>query len=463
MDAGTKLTVSPGSEKKALNKKSGTTSKQIVQPGKPLLSATGSSRTMKFNPLIGAILLFILCSSTGTAQAQQHTDPFLKELLDQKASPLLKNILSKPDSFHYQLIYTKIDRDKNNKPHFTHYYYRLDPDDYFNPASMVKLPVAVIALEKMRGLRKKGVDKFSPMLTDSAYSRQTRVLKDSTSENGYPSVAHYVNKIFYVSDNDAYNRLYEFNGQQYMNERLWKMGYKDMRITRRFVTMNEDENRHTNPIRFLKNDDTIYTQAPAFNTIPFNFSKKILIGKAHLDRQDKLINEPMDFTTHNNAPLNDLQQILQSVLFPSSVPKNKRFRLKKEDYRFLYTAMSTLPTETRYPRYDTSEFFSSYTKFFMFKSGRTIIPSNIRVFNKTGWSYGFLTDVAYIVDFEKNIEFMLSGTIYVNADGVLNDNKYEYEQTGYPFFKEVGNIIYEYEQERERPFKPDLQKFRSLR
>lgn len=409
------------------------------------------------------VCLWLLVIISYEVSAQEKTDSFIKELLNTHASPLLKNILAKPDSFHYQLIYTKIDRDKNNKPHFTHYSYRLDKNDYFNPASMVKLPVALIALEKMNALANKGIDKNSPMITDSAFARQTIVLRDSTAENKYASVAHYVNKIFYVSDNDAYNRLYEFNGQEYMNGRLWKMGYNDMRITRRFVTMNEEENRHTNPIYFLRGTDTIYKQPAAYNSRAFDFSKKILIGKAHYDREEKLQNTPMDFTTHNNAPLKDLQQLLQAALFPKSVPKKKRFRLSEDDYRFLYTAMSTLPTETRYPRYDTTEFFSSYTKFFMFKSGKKVIPPNIRVFNKTGWSYGYLTDVSYILDFDKNIEFMLSATIYVNADGILNDNKYEYEQTGYPFFKEVGNIIYEYESARERKFKPDLQQFRSLR
>jgi hypothetical protein len=95
----------------------------------------------------------------------------------------------------------------------------------------------------------------------------------------------------------------------------------------------------------------------------------------------------------------------------------------------------------------------------MFKAGRSRIPERIKVFNKTGWSYGFLTDVAYIVDFENKVEFMLSGVIYVNSDGVLNDDKYEYEQKGYPFFKEVGDIIYNYELSRTRKHKPDLSRF----
>jgi hypothetical protein len=167
----------------------------------------------------------------------------------------------------------------------------------------------------------------------------------------------------------------------------------------------------------------------------------------------------MDFTQHNNIPLEDLLEILQSVLFPESVPAIRRFALNKDDYSFLYQYMSEYPSESRHPRYDTSEYFDSYAKFFLFKSGRTPIPSNIRIFNKPGWSYGFLTDVAYIADFKNKVEFMLSAVIYVNRDGVLNDDKYEYEETGYPFFKELGNIIYRYELHRERKQLPDLKRF----
>src|SRR4030095_10594686 len=151
-----------------------------------------------------------------------------------------------------------------------------------------------------------------------------------------PSIAHYIRKIFLISDNDAYNRLYEFVGQQTLNEKLWKKGYTDSRITRRFVTMNEEQNRHTNPIRFVKDDKLIYQQAAAYNPLPFDFSKKILIGHAHYNREDSLINAAMDFTTHNSIPLEDMQQILQAALFPLSVSKKKRFNLSDDDRSFLY-------------------------------------------------------------------------------------------------------------------------------
>jgi Beta-lactamase enzyme family len=407
-----------------------------------------------------ALVIFIFILFNGMLHAQKLPESFLADLLKQKGSPHLQDVLSHPETYRYQLIYTKIDRDKNNVPHFQDYTLRLNKDEYFNPASTVKMPLAFLALEKLNEQHVKGVDKFTPMLTDSAYGGQSAVTADTTAQDGLPSIAHYIRKIFLVSDNDAYNRLYEFLGQQYINERLWKKGYKDIRITRRFVPMDEDQNRHTNPLRFKKSDGSFYIQPAATSTVKFDYSKQVLIGNAHYDRDEKLVNSPMDFTKHNNVPLQDLQQILRSVLFPASVSATQRFDLRKEDYDFLYRYMSELPSESRYPRYDTSEYFDSYTKFFLFKSGKGKIPPNIRVFNKPGWSYGFLTDVAYIVDFEHNVEFMLSGVIYVNSDGILNDDKYEYDQVGYPFFKEVGEIVYQYELQRTRSVKPDLSRFR---
>ncbi|NCI45956.1 serine hydrolase [Sediminibacterium soli] len=394
------------------------------------------------------------------AEAQEKNSEWLKQLLYSKASPLLKKVLDHPDSFQYQIIYTQISRDSRNRPSFEQYYLHTDRDRYYNPASTVKLPVALAALEKIHALKRYGVDKYTPMLTDSGWHHQTVVHADSSAGNGLPSVAQYVKKIFLVSDNDAYNRLYEFNGQQSLNETLQKKGYLDTRIVRRFVGMTEEENRHTNPIRFVKDTQTLYTIPPAYSTLAFDYSKQVLVGQAHWDKNDSLIHAPMDFTRHNNFPLEDLQYMLQSVVFPGSVPARRRFRLGAEDRQFLLQYMSELPSESRFPNYDTTEFFDSYTKFFLYKAGKQKPPPYIRIFNKPGWSYGYLTDAAYIVDFLHNTEFMISANIYVNRDGVLNDNKYEYNETGYPFFREIGEIIYQYELTRPRKYKPVLDEFR---
>jgi len=318
----------------------------------------------------------------------------------------------------------------------------------------------LLSLEKLNSIRAKGVDKFTTMLTDSSYSKQTTAYTDSTSKNYLPSLAHYIKKAFLISDNDAYNRMYEFVGQQTINRQLHNKGYTDIRITRRFTGMNEEENRHTNQIRFTdKNNKVLYTQTATYNTDSFDFSHSVKIGKAHYNRNDSLVNEPIDFSKANNLPLESLQQILQSVLFPESVPERRRFNLKRGDYNFLYQYLSQYPSETSYPKYDTAQYYDSYVKFY-FQNERHQMPKDVRVFNKVGWAYGFMTDVSYVADFGNQIEYMLTATIYVNSDEILNDDKYDYDAIGVPFMYKLGQLIYNYDLKRNRQYKPDLKKFR---
>jgi hypothetical protein len=408
---------------------------------------------MRIFSLLVVQLIFLTASA-------QRTDPWLENLLRTNGSPLLKMVLDHPDSFQYQVIYTRIDRKSGKKPTFTDFFLNVDRNRYFNPASTVKLPTALAALEKIHELKEYGIDKYTAMITDSSWSGQEYVGTDTTAESGLPSIAQYIKRIFLISDNDAYNRLYEFAGQQDLNERLNRKGYTDVRITRRFVPMSEEENRHTNAIRFMKNDRVVYLQQPAYSHFQFDFSKKILMGKGHFNWKDSLIMEPMDFTTHNNLPLEDLHLMIRSVMFPESVPESRRFLLDREDMDFLHHYMSALPSSSVHPTYDTTEYFDSYAKFF-FKSGRQKIPVGMRIFNKPGWSYGFLTDAAYVQDEVNGIDFLLSAVIYVNSDGILNDNKYEYEQIGYPFFHDLFQVIYDYEKSQKLKVKKSKKSKRS--
>lgn len=403
-----------------------------------------------------AFFLIVLVTLGMRAMAQK-SDKWLYNLLYEEGSPLLKKVLSHPDIYRYQIMYTQIDRDKFNSPYFKTYRVNVDRNRYFNPASTVKLPTALVALEKLNNLKIRELNKYSDMITDSGFRRQTKVLQDSSSESGYPSVANYIKKVFLVSDNDAYNRLYEFDGQQVLNESIWKKGYKDVRITRRFYPMNEEENRYTNPIRFYKDGKLVYEQPAVYSKVKFKFPKeRILVGKAHIDANDVKVNEPMDFTHHNNFPLEDQQKILRSILFPQSVGKKERFNLTPDDYSFLYRYMSMLPGQSDHPAYDTTEYFDTYAKFFLYRATKSPVPPSVRIFSKAGWSYGFLTDNAYIVDLQNHTEFMIAATIYVNSDGIINDDKYDYDDIGYPFFKEIGEIIYHRELKRTKKYPANL-------
>lgn len=398
------------------------------------------------------ILLQVFVFEYGFAQKTSPIKEALASIKDSNA----KSVLANPETFRYQIIYTQINRDKNGVPRFTNYELKADPNQYFNPASMVKMPLAFLSLEKLHELNKPAVNKYTSILFDSSYQRQVAMYADSSSENKKPSIAHFIKRAFLISENDPYNRMYQFVGQGDINRKLQQKGYGSTRITRQFMGYTEDQNRHTNGIKFVDDQNKIlFEQAPQYNTDNFAFGAPILIGNAHWNSNDELIQGPFDFTKHNNISLEDMRKMLQAIVFPASVPAKSRFNVSEEDRLFLLQYFSQYPSETNFPKYDSEHFYDSYVKFF-FQDSTHSMPKNIRVFNKVGWAYGFLTDVSYVLDTVNNIDYMLSATVYVNSDGVVNDSKYDETTVGFPFLKQIGNAFYQYELKRPRANKPFL-------
>lgn len=414
-------------------------------------------------------LLISLIHATTCLYAQIKTDKWFKELLE-KNSDKLGTILQNPDKYRLQIIYTQINRNKKNQPRFKTYYFRVDKNEYFYPASTVKFPATLLALEKLNQLNINNLDKKSVMMSDSVYQGQIKQWQDPTHvfNGGLPTIEHYIKKILLVSDNDAYNRLYEFVGQEKFNTTLYEKGYKNLRIIHRLsVPMSREQNKRSNSIRFFKSgeksEQIVYQQPMLISAQDFAPAQPILLGKGYIGKNDALVNEPFDFTYKNYFALEDQQAILRGVLFPESVPPKQRFGLRSDDYQFLYKYMSMSPLESKCPVYPDTEGaggWDSYCKFVMFGDNKKSMPKNIRIFNKVGDAYGFLLDNAYIVDFDNHIEFMLSAVIYCNEDGIFNDDKYEYDQIGFPFLAKLGQVLYEFEKNRPKKIKPDLSKFK---
>ena len=389
----------------------------------------------------------------------QGSDTLLETLLS-KYPQLFDTIIKKKNEFNVQVIYTQIDRKKNGGAVFTDHYFNVNKENYFYPASTVKFPIAVLALQKLNELKIPGLDMNTTMITGADEEIQTSVYNDPTTEDGRPTIAHYIKKILLVSDNDAFNRLYEFLGQEYINKSLHNMGYDDVQIIHRLeVSLTEEQNRHTNPIKFINTNANIIYQQAAANS-KFRYAKRdTKLGKGYM-KGNELVNEPFDFSKKNRLSLPDLHRILQSVIFPAEIPKQRRFNLTQADYKFLYKYMSMYPRESAHPYYDSTEYYDTYVKFLFYGSEPVITEPAIRIFNKVGDAYGFLIDAAYIVDYKNHVEFMLTATIHCNSDGIFNDNKYDYDTIGFPFLKNLGRIIYEYELKRERTIVPDLSSFK---
>jgi Beta-lactamase enzyme family len=384
-----------------------------------------------------------------------RTDAFMEDLMA-KNPQFFSEILQNRKDWNVQVIYTQVDRGANGIPALKNYYFNVNPARYFYPASTVKFPVSLLALQRLNELKDKNINKNTTMVTETGFSGQTAVYNDPTTPDGKPSIAQYIKKILMVSDNDAYNRLYEFLGQEYINAELHKKGYQDVQLLHRLQTaLSGEENRHTNPVNFLAADGSIlYAQPGQYNTVEY-VPRNDSMGTAYYSG-GKLVNGPMDFSKKNRISLEDLHNILVGLVFPNKVRAAQRFNITEEDRRFVLKYMSQLPGESTYPQYDTASYWDAYCKFMLYGSEKGSLPKNVRIFNKVGDAYGHLLDVAYILDFERKVEFFVSAVIYCNADGVLNDDKYNYDDIGFPFMKNLGRVLYEYELGRPKKIVPDL-------
>ncbi len=405
---------------------------------------------------LGLLFFFFNCVNIQAQNNNVTSDSLVVDLMKQNPN-YFASLLADPSQYRIQILYTQINRDKNNVPHFKDYSYRLNANEYFYPASTVKFPLSVLALEKLNDLKIAGLNKATTAIYDSVTARQETIYNNPYAIDGRQTIEQAIKEVLVVSDNNAANRLYEFLGQEYIHSQLANKGYPEVYIRNRLeLGRTPLENRQTQSVQFYDaNNKLIYTQPAQNNTgkLPYY---NVLIGNGYLNGQDSLINAPLNFSEKNRISLSDLHHIIQSVIFQDQMPKKQRFNLSSDDRKFLLKWMHTTPTESSYPSYDSSDYYPAYSKFLMLGSEKGPIPSNIKIFSKAGDAYGFLLDNTYIIDTAAKVEFMLSAFIYVNSDGILNDNTYDYRTIGLPFMKNLGNTIYNYELGRKRDFLPNF-------
>jgi hypothetical protein len=404
-------------------------------------------------------LLVLLSVSFLIGSCQPNSQVLFEDGLEDY--PTLQKVLADTAKYQVQILYTQIDRNEHGNPLFTTYPFNVDDSRYFYPASTVKLPVALLALEWLEEQQVPGLTLETTMLTDSVRPSQLPALRDSTSQSGLPSIGHYIKKILLVSDNDAYNRLYELLGTDYINQKLNEKGLHNSVIMQRLsFPISPEENRQFNPVRFVDASGKLILEIPAREAdstyvVPGNPK----LGRAY-HKNDSLIQGGMDFSYKNKFSLTDLHGVVQRTIFPEAFVGMERFNLNEEHRNFVLQYMSMLPRESDYPAYDTTEFYDSFSKFTKFGIEKGKIDPRFRLFNKTGWSYGHLIEGGYFVDFESGVEFFVSAIVYVNEDQILNDNKYETDEVGLPFFAELGEYLYQRELKRKKQLMPDLSRMK---
>ncbi len=369
------------------------------------------------------ILNCFLALLTFFCSCQHKTNNPLQTILNQSESDVIKKVIADLDTYEVQILLSEVHKN-NGKVTFTDYSFNVNDSTYFYPASTVKFPVSVLLLEELSF-------KDFPTINTPFFVEGDTIITTFKKD---------ITDIFAVSSNDTFNRLFEYLSKDTINSRLAQKGLLPIRISHRLSTDNAADLKTKNLV-FYKNDTTlISTNSVISKPIKPLHLNKIKKG-AGFYQNGELVNEPMDFSLKNYLPINTLHGIMKRVIFPEAFPANKQFKLSKVNRDFLLNAMQIVP---RNAGYNETEYYDSYGKFFMYGDTKERIPDHIKIYNKVGYAYGYLTDCAYITDTKNNLEFILTATIHVNKDGIFNDDVYEYDEIGIPFLAQIGREIHEF-------------------
>ena len=392
-------------------------------------------------------VFFFLLYLLGSIATQAQENPL--ETIVQSDDPKIKRVVDQLEQHQVQLLYFAIDRDKENKPQLSEYRFQQDDSLYFYPASTVKLPIAVLALEKLNQLKKAGV----PITQDTPFhivnpkTGEYIIQQDSTHPRRELTIGHLIKKIFLVSDNDAYNYLFDFVGSASINQMLQDKGIEHTAIRHKFLFGADNENSWE--YVFLQKQDTLYYQKSSYShpqpTVKLKAQSK---GKAYMKSGEKVA-QPMDFSRKNWMALSAQLAVLKRLIFPEIFSKEARFDLTSQQLDFLRFWMSRNTLESQIEAYNNrDEYYDSYGKFVLYGDTKGEMHDGLRIYNKVGYAYGTLTDVAYIKAEEEGVEFFLAATILVNENETFNDNLYEFESIGIPFLAEIGRQLYAHELQR---------------
>ena len=353
-----------------------------------------------------------------------------------KDDSFLDEILKNKENHELQIIYTEIKRDKEGEPDFIDFEFQVDENNYFYPASSIKLPIVILTLDKINELRSEGINvSLKSKITLSPLDQEMSL----TQIDSITSFQNLIADIFLVSDNSASNVLIDFVGYNHFNNKMNQAGFNKTYLNHKFspdpyYTIDWEIKTMLND-RISSNEDRDIVTADD-NTLGLKKGEKKF--------KDGIVEfGSLDFSQKNRSSIMDMHNIIKRIIFPSKFDDDNAFNLNVEDYDFLRYWMSRFTYEDLGNKFTTDKkYFESYNKFFIHGVDTVVTNKNIRVYNKIGQAYGTSVDNAYIRNYQDDVEFFLTATIYTNKNNIINDNVYEYDETAIPFLAKLSQSLY---------------------
>lgn len=352
-----------------------------------------------------------------------------------RLDPVLSPIIAQASKYRFQVLVAVPGDNADGSHSLRRVGFRPDAE-YFYPASAVKLCAAVAALERVGEQRSTA----GPPSLDATAS--IRIMDEpssvgATSASVLTSVADEIRRALVVSDNVAFNRLFDFVGHRTLNERMWGAGLSSVRVKHYLGGSSSDAS--TRPrIEWLTGlgEPTVFPGGPDAMAFGTEAPPRAEVGAFRIDDNGRRIAEPESFAEKNRASLHDLQQLLIMVMRPDAAAS--RANLLPPEREFLIDTLAMLPSGADSGNAQSVTDFDALHKPLLRPIAAVVPDHAIRLFSKGGRAYGFSTENAFVEDTTTGKSFFLAIAVYSNENETINDDLYEYERVAVPVLEAVG-------------------------
>ncbi len=376
----------------------------VVATSAPAASATASATSAT------ASATSATASATSATTSARNASPteWLERLLGE--SPLAP-WLERADELRIQVLVREVKPlPPGTRPHpervpeLVVHRFRVDAE-YVYPASALKTFLSVAALRELRALA-------GPELL----TLPEHPLRET------------IERLQIASDNQAFAELYDFVGHRELNTLFWELGFRSLRVHHRMGETRE-AGLSLPPIAIAVGGRRVEKPARTSALIlPPTPASKLDVGSRHKTPTGALRAEPMPFTDKNYVSLEDLQRLNLSLVHPGA-DGSVALGLVASERTLLLDAMSA-----------TGQGGAQHRP--MLTGVRKVtggVP--VRYVGKAGRAYGFHLANAYLENEANGRAMYVTAAIYANPNGVVNDDRYDYEGTSEPFMETLGAVL----------------------
>ncbi len=372
--------------------------------------------------------------------AQKTKEEFYQSLLGKDS--LVDFVLRNRDKYRLQFIVTDIKRDQDGQEEFTTYDFTTG--EYFYPASMVKLPTAVAMFEILDSLQ---LSRESYVKMNRDFNCGGSSFVDLTLKRNIP-ISLAIEDMLSISDNAYYSLFFNVVTPKLLNFKLSERQLKNTNIYGGFTGCPRGKWLETHSFSIFSPEGRLQISYPksALDSSEFMYrlpyTTQKLVGKYQIENGRK-VEKPYDFNSFLDYPLGDIHKTVFRLVFPQEVAAKERFQVSFDSRKYLLKCMGNFPREMKNSSYHNKDQYpDNYYKYTIIGNKPELASSGrYRIFSKIGIAYGFVTESAYVVDFENQKDFLVSVSIYVNDDDVVNDNVYEYSKIARPFIANFTRLI----------------------